>query len=91
MPGRTRGITPRAATIRVTDRKISMTVLHLVSVSTYEKSSGAPTGSLSPEVREAKTPAGWPERSLIMSDVTRRISRWKAKYSPEIAAQTTAR
>ena len=26
-----------------------------------------------------------------MSDVTRRISRWKAKYSPEIAAQTTAR
>jgi len=26
-----------------------------------------------------------------MSDVARRISRWKAKYSPEIAAQTTAR
>jgi hypothetical protein len=26
-----------------------------------------------------------------MSDVTRRISRWKAKYSPEIAAQTTDR
>ena len=26
-----------------------------------------------------------------MSDVTRRISRWKAKFSPEIAAQTTAR
>jgi len=26
-----------------------------------------------------------------MSDVTRRLSRWKAKYSPEIAAQTTAR
>jgi len=26
-----------------------------------------------------------------MSDVTRRISRWKAKYSPEIAAETTAR
>jgi len=26
-----------------------------------------------------------------MSDVTRRISRWKAKYSPKIAAQTTAR
>jgi hypothetical protein len=26
-----------------------------------------------------------------MSDVTRRVSRWKAKYSPEIAAQTTAR
>ena len=26
-----------------------------------------------------------------MSDVTRRISRWKAKYSPDIAAQTTAR
>jgi len=26
-----------------------------------------------------------------MSDVTRRISRWKAKYSPETAAQTTAR
>jgi len=25
-----------------------------------------------------------------MSDVTRRISRWKAKYSPDIAAQTTA-
>jgi len=25
-----------------------------------------------------------------MSDVTRRLSRWKAKYSPEIAAQTTA-
>jgi hypothetical protein len=23
-----------------------------------------------------------------MSDVTRRLSRWKAKYSPEIAAQT---
>jgi len=26
-----------------------------------------------------------------MSDITRRISRWKAKFSPEIAAQTTAR
>jgi hypothetical protein len=26
-----------------------------------------------------------------MSDVTRRLSRWKAKFSPEIAAQTTAR
>ena len=26
-----------------------------------------------------------------MSDVTRRVSRWKAKYSPDIAAQTTAR
>ena len=26
-----------------------------------------------------------------MSDVTRRLSRWKAKYSPVIAAQTTAR
>jgi hypothetical protein len=26
-----------------------------------------------------------------MSDVTRRISRWKTKYSPDIAAQTTAR
>jgi acyl-CoA reductase-like NAD-dependent aldehyde dehydrogenase len=26
-----------------------------------------------------------------MSDVTRRLSRWQAKYSPEIAAQTTAR
>ena len=26
-----------------------------------------------------------------MSDVTRRISRWKAKFSPGIAAQTTAR
>jgi len=26
-----------------------------------------------------------------MSDVTRRISRWKAKFSPDIAAQTTAR
>ena len=26
-----------------------------------------------------------------MSDVARRLSRWKAKYSPEIAAQTTAR
>jgi hypothetical protein len=26
-----------------------------------------------------------------MSDVTRRLSRWKAKYSPEIAPQTTAR
>jgi len=26
-----------------------------------------------------------------MSDVARRISRWKAKFSPEIAAQTTAR
>jgi hypothetical protein len=26
-----------------------------------------------------------------MSDITRRISRWKAKYSPDIAAQTTAR
>jgi hypothetical protein len=26
-----------------------------------------------------------------MSDVTRRISRWKAKFSPETAAQTTAR
>ena len=26
-----------------------------------------------------------------MSDVTRRVSRWKAKFSPDIAAQTTAR
>ena len=26
-----------------------------------------------------------------MSDVTRRLSRWKAKFSPAIAAQTTAR
>jgi len=26
-----------------------------------------------------------------MSDVTRRVSRWKAKYSPDIAAQTTSR
>ena len=26
-----------------------------------------------------------------MSDVVRRLSRWQAKYSPEIAAQTTAR
>ena len=26
-----------------------------------------------------------------MSDVTRRLSRWQAKYSPDIAAQTTAR
>jgi hypothetical protein len=26
-----------------------------------------------------------------MSDITRRISRWKAKYSPDIAAQMTAR
>jgi hypothetical protein len=26
-----------------------------------------------------------------MSDVTRRLSRWKAKFSPDIAAQTTAR
>jgi len=26
-----------------------------------------------------------------MSDVTRRLSRWKAKYSPEIAQQTTTR
>ncbi len=26
-----------------------------------------------------------------MSDVTRRLSRWNAKYSPDIAAQTTAR
>ena len=26
-----------------------------------------------------------------MSDVTRRLSRWQAKYSPEIVAQTTAR
>jgi acyl-CoA reductase-like NAD-dependent aldehyde dehydrogenase len=26
-----------------------------------------------------------------MSDVTRRLSRWQAKYSPEIAAQTTSR
>jgi len=26
-----------------------------------------------------------------MSDVTRRLSRWKAKYSPDLAAQTTAR
>jgi hypothetical protein len=26
-----------------------------------------------------------------MSDITRRISRWKAKFSPDIAAQTTAR
>jgi hypothetical protein len=38
-----------------------------------------------------KNPARWPERRLTMSDVTRRLSRWKAKYSPEIAAQTTAR
>ena len=26
-----------------------------------------------------------------MSDVTRRLSRWKAKFSPDIATQTTAR
>jgi hypothetical protein len=26
-----------------------------------------------------------------MSDVTRRVSRWKAKFSPDIAAQTTSR
>jgi hypothetical protein len=26
-----------------------------------------------------------------MSDITRRLSRWKAKFSPDIAAQTTAR
>ncbi len=26
-----------------------------------------------------------------MSDVTRRLSRWQAKFSPELAAQTTAR
>ena len=26
-----------------------------------------------------------------MSDVTRRISRWKAKFSPDLAAQSTAR
>ena len=26
-----------------------------------------------------------------MSDVTRRLSRWKAKFSPDLAAQTTAR
>ena len=26
-----------------------------------------------------------------MSDVTRRLSRWMVKYSPETAAQTTAR
>jgi hypothetical protein len=26
-----------------------------------------------------------------MSDVTRRLSRWQAKYSPDLAAQTTAR
>ena len=26
-----------------------------------------------------------------MSDVTRRVSRWKAKFSPELAAQTTSR
>jgi len=26
-----------------------------------------------------------------VSDVTRRLSRWKAKYSPEIAQQTTTR
>ena len=26
-----------------------------------------------------------------MSDVTRRISRWKAKFSPDISAQTTSR
>jgi hypothetical protein len=26
-----------------------------------------------------------------MSDVTRRVSRWKAKFSPEIAVQTTSR
>jgi len=26
-----------------------------------------------------------------MSDVARRISRWKAKFSPDLAAQTTAR
>ena len=26
-----------------------------------------------------------------MSDVTRRVSRWKAKFSPNIAAQTTSR
>ncbi|MCX6842712.1 MAG: hypothetical protein NTX53_10565 [candidate division WOR-3 bacterium] len=38
-----------------------------------------------------ENPGPRPERSFVMSDVTRRISRWKAKYSPEIAAQTTAR
>jgi len=27
----------------------------------------------------------------VLSVVTRRLSRWQAKYSPEIAAQTTAR
>ena len=26
-----------------------------------------------------------------MSDVTRRVSRWKAKFSPDLPAQTTAR
>jgi len=26
-----------------------------------------------------------------MSDVTRRVSRWKAKFSPELGAQTTSR
>jgi hypothetical protein len=26
-----------------------------------------------------------------MSDVTRRLSRWQAKYSPDLAAQTTSR
>ncbi len=26
-----------------------------------------------------------------MSDVTRRLSRWQAKFTPELAAQTTAR
>jgi hypothetical protein len=28
---------------------------------------------------------------VAMSDVTRRLSRWQAKFTPELAAQTTAR
>src|SRR5512137_509953 len=52
---------------------------------------GPAVGSTTPEVRKVKNPARWPERRLTMSDATRRLSRWKAKYSPEIAAQTTAR
>jgi len=48
-------------------------------------------GYLTLGVRILRTPAGWPEGSPNMSDVTRRVSRWKAKFSPDIAAQTTSR
>ena len=95
VPGRTQGISPWTAMIPITERKILVTLLPLASVYTYERDSGAgrltSTGYPVLEARIARTPARWPERSPNMSDVTRRVSRWKAKFSPDIAAQTTSR